>query len=168
MVWQQGEGENLTELSTVLPGGARPQQQEEDEVDTVAEYVVVNLWFYWREIVFISLVTAAMMNLLITRPLVARMREQFQERSRELVDHFTRQQRAVVAGAVAAQAERVKVVTVEVPVPGPGTASNNFPQTPSTESQPSLGSAASLHSSPSTEFSSRFLSDFQPVQVCQL
>ena len=66
------------------------------------------------------------------------------------------------AGAVEA------LVTVEVPVPGPGTASNNFPQTPSTESQPSLGSAASLHSSPSTEFSSRFLSDFQPVQVCQL
>jgi hypothetical protein len=40
------------------------------------------------QVVFISLLTGVLMNVMITRPLIHEMRDNFQERSRELVHHF--------------------------------------------------------------------------------
>jgi hypothetical protein len=42
----------------------------------------------WSQVVFISLLTGVLMNVMITRPLIHEMRDNFQERSRELVHHF--------------------------------------------------------------------------------
>jgi hypothetical protein len=39
-------------------------------------------------VVFISLMTAVLMNVMITRPIIHEMRDNFQQRSRELVYHF--------------------------------------------------------------------------------
>ena len=39
--------------------------------------VELSLWTWWKEVVFISIFTALMMNLLITQPAVNRIRENF-------------------------------------------------------------------------------------------
>ena len=50
------------------------------------QIVFVSMWYWWQEIVLISLVTAAVMNLLITRPYIQGMREGFRRR----IDQITR------------------------------------------------------------------------------
>ena len=122
-------------------------------VITVVEYVYMEVWFWWKEILLISVLTAVMMNILITRPIIARIRDNFQNRSRELAQQFLERQ-----NSLSHVKETVIERVVEVPV-------GSFPQTPSTASEPSFPSVSSLDMTrQSSEFASRFLSDFQPVQ----
>ena len=116
--------------------------------ETVVEFVYMNLWHWWKEVVCISMFTAFMMNMLIYRPLVQQMRENFQQKSRALVEHFQDQTGKVEIRETVVE----KVVVVEVP------------QTPSTGTEPSFGSSLSSVSRQTSEFSSRYLSDFEPVQ----
>ena len=124
---------------------------EEDTIDeeseTVVEFVYMNLWHWWKEVIFISLFTALMMNMLIYRPLVQQMRDNFQQRSRDMVEHFKDHKQIEIRETVVE-----KVVVVEVP------------QTPSTNSEPSFGSSLTSITRQNSEFSSRYLSDFEPVQ----
>jgi hypothetical protein len=46
------------------------EETDEIESETVVEFVYMNLGHWWKEVVFISLFTAFMMNMLIYRPLV--------------------------------------------------------------------------------------------------
>ena len=98
-----------------------------------------------------------MMNILITRPIMARMRDNFQNRSRELAQQFLEKQNSMQGlGVRDAVIEKV----VEVPI-----SLNSFPQTPSTGSEPTFPSTyMSDMSRQNSDFTSRFTSDFQPVQ----
>ena len=49
------------------------------------QIVFVSMWYWWQEIVLISLLTAAVMNVLITRPYIQGMREGFRRR----LEHMT-------------------------------------------------------------------------------
>ena len=131
--------------------------EESVTVVTVVEYVYTNVWHWWKEIFGISVLTAVMMNILITRPIMARMRDNFQNRSRELAQQFLEKQNSMQGlGVRDAVIEKV----VEVPV-----SLNSFPQTPSTGSEPSFPSTTlSDMSRQNSDFTSRFTSDFQPVQ----
>ena len=42
--------------------------------------VFVSLWYWWKEVMFISFVTAFSMNVLITRPLLQQIRLNFRRR----------------------------------------------------------------------------------------
>ena len=42
--------------------------------------VFVSLWYWWKEVMFISFVTAFFMNVLITRPLLQQIRLNFRRR----------------------------------------------------------------------------------------
>ena len=121
---------------------------------TVVEYVYTNMWFWWKEIFLISILTAVMMNVLITRPIIWRMRDNFQQASREMAAQFLEKQQSMVNVK-----ETVIEKVVEVPVQVPA-----FPQTPSTNSEPSFPSVSLDLSRQTSGFTSRFLSDFQPVQ----
>ena len=125
-------------------------------VVTVVEYVYTNMWHWWKEIFGISVLTAVMMNILITRPIMARMRDNFQHRSRELAQQFLEKQNSL-QGMVVRDAVIEKVVEVPVSL-------NSFPQTPSTGSEPSFPSTLADMSRQNSDFTSRFTSDFQPVQ----
>ena len=84
--------------------------------------------------------------------MIVRMRDNFQNSSRELAEQFLERQNSLAKLAVK---EAVIEKVVEVP---------SFPQTPSTASTKSFPSVGSELSRQSSDFSSRFLSDFQPVQ----
>eukprot|EP00092_Neocalanus_flemingeri_P023955 GFUD01025986.1.p1 GENE.GFUD01025986.1~~GFUD01025986.1.p1 ORF type:complete len:1103 (+),score=344.15 GFUD01025986.1:320-3310(+) len=127
-------------------------------IETVVEFVYMNLWHWWKEVVFISLVTAFMMNMIIYRPMVQQMRDNFQQSSRDLVEHFREQNRPEIE---IRETVVEKVVMIEVPVQMNSTA---VPQTPSTNSEPSFGSSLTSVNRQDSEFSSRYLSDFEPVQ----
>jgi len=98
--------------------------------DTVT-MITMSLWHWWKEVIFISLVTAFMMNVLLTRPIM-----QVWEANRE----------------AARQNREVAVVYM------------NVPETPSTTGNYSSSGPFSnmdrQHSE--SDFSSRFLSDFEP------
>jgi len=145
----QNDPDNFTE-NALEAGGA--STEESVTVVTVVQYVYTNMWFWWKEIFLISILTAIMMNVLITRPMIVRMRENFQNSSRELAEQFLERQNSLAKLAVK---EAVIEKVVEVP---------SFPQTPSTASTKSFPSVGSELSRQSSDFSSRFLSDFQPVQ----
>ena len=46
--------------------------------------VFVSLWFWWKEVVFISIVTALMMNWIITRPIMWDIREKYRRRVEQM------------------------------------------------------------------------------------
>ena len=119
---------------------------------TVVEFVYTNMWHWWKEIFMISLLTGAMMNVLIFRPALWRIRDNFQQKSREMAAQFLEKQQSMENFK-----ELVVEKVVEVPVPV-------YPQTPSTNSEPSFPSLNSDLSRQTSGFTSRFLSDYQPVQ----
>ena len=41
------------------------------------QIVFVSLWYWWKEVVLISMMTAVMMNVIITRPMINAMRDGF-------------------------------------------------------------------------------------------
>ena len=53
------------------------------------QVVFVSLWYWWKEVMIISFITALFMNVLITRPLLREMRLNF---SRRLAHVLRRQQ----------------------------------------------------------------------------
>ena len=130
--------------------------------------VFVSLWYWWKEVMFISFVTAFFMNVLITRPLLREMRHTFRRR----LDQVLRRQQQ--------QPQQPNVVVVEVPVqvPVPMHNSNATPSSPETvsagvksefswkqlSSQSSEEVSGAAASAPSKEFVSRYLQDFEPVQ----
>ena len=60
----QNDPDNFTE-NALEAGGA--STEESVTVVTVVQYVYTNMWFWWKEIFLISILTAIMMNVLITR-----------------------------------------------------------------------------------------------------
>merc|ERR1719219_2680231 len=82
------------------------------------------------------------------------MRDNFRQASREMAAQFLEKQQSMVNVK-----ETVIEKVVEVPVQVA-----TFPQTPSTNSEPSFPSASLDLSRQTSGFTSRFLSDFQPVQ----
>ena len=84
------------------------------------------------------------------------MRDNFQDRSRELAQQFLEKQNSLTNIK-----ETVIEKVVEVPVPS----TSSFPQTPSTASEPSFPSVSSdVVTRQNSDFTSRFLSDYEPVQ----
>lgn len=150
-----------TNMTTELMG----EEEEEEIIETITvQFIYMNLWHWWKEVVFISMVTALLMNLLIYRPLVHEMRDNFQQRSRDLVTHF--QAQLVKSENEAANQVKEKIVVVEVPVHVPMSNSNNTASTPLT---PSTGSSdkslfSTQLSGQTNDFTSRYLSDFEPLQ----
>ena len=55
-------------------------EEEEGEEGTATQIVVASLWHWWKEVVFISFVTAIMMNILITRPVIENIRQNFRHK----------------------------------------------------------------------------------------
>lgn len=101
------------------------------DADTVT-MIYTSLWYWWKEVIFISLVTAFMMNVLITRPIV-----NIWAANRE----------------AARQNREVAVVYVNVP---------ETPSTTGTYSDRSGPFSGVERQGSESEFSSRFLSDFEP------
>jgi len=115
------------------------------------QIVFVSMWYWWQEIVLISLVTAAVMNLLITRPYIQGMREGFRRR----IDQITRGRPVLV---VERRVEVPYEVQVEVPVP-------KTPDTGSSEmTNLNFSRSASTNSGSNGPFVSRYLTDYEPVQ----
>ena len=64
--------------------------EENEEIEEIAtptespaqavQIIFVSMWYWWQEIALISLITAAVMNVLITRPYIQGMREGFRRR----------------------------------------------------------------------------------------
>ena len=121
------------------------------------QVVFVSLWYWWKEVMFISLVTAFFMNVLITRPLLREMRLTFRRR----LDQVLRRQQ---------QQPQPNVVVVEVPVQVPVPMPNNAtPSTVSTNksefSWKQLSSQSSEevpNAAPAKEFVSRYLQVISP------
>lgn len=135
----------LSNITSILHQ-TQSKEEAEEEAETTVEFIYMGLSHYWKEVLFISLLTGVLMNVMITRPIIHEMRDNFQQRSRELVHHFETN-------------KEVREVTVEVPVP------TQIPITPSTtgttgSSGPSFGEWDRQNS----DFSSRYLADFEPVQ----
>jgi len=115
----------------------------------------MNLWHWWKEVIFISMVTALMMNILLYRPYVE---WNYQERSRELVQYFQNRKAEVIVEKVIVE----KVV--EVPVPALNTSTSpTTPSTNSSKSWPDLASANATLSRSNSDFVSRYFSDFEPI-----
>ena len=74
---------NNTEVANVVEEIQRPETEAPSEA---IQIVFVSMWYWWQEIVLISLLTAAVMNILITRPYMQIMREGFRRR----LEHITR------------------------------------------------------------------------------
>lgn len=72
-----------------------------DQAEKIIEYVVVGIGFWWKEIIGISLLTAVLMNVLITKPLMRKFMEQSRRRLEAVIN------------------KKPDVVVVEVPVPVP-------------------------------------------------
>jgi len=68
--------DTITNMTTIL--GGQEVEEEEAEPQNTIEYISRGLSYYWMEVIFISLVTAVMMNVLITRPIIHQMRDNFQ------------------------------------------------------------------------------------------
>ncbi|XP_023320471.1 eukaryotic translation initiation factor 2-alpha kinase isoform X2 [Eurytemora carolleeae] len=132
--------DTITNMTTIL--GGQEVEEEEAEPQNTIEYISRGLSYYWMEVIFISLVTAVMMNVLITRPIIHQMRDNFQTLQTEKAK------------------EVVREVFVEVPVPS----FSGFPSTPSVGTNSSSGPDFSTIDRQNSEFSSRYLSDFEPVQ----
>jgi len=148
--------------------GSEPKENTEEESNEVVEeidnpepepempseaiqIVFVSMWYWWQEIVLISLVTAAVMNLLITRPYIQGMREGFRRR----IDQITRGRPVLV---VERRVEVPYEVQVEVPVP-------KTPDTGSSEmTNINFSRSASTNSGSNGPFVSRYLTDYEPVQ----
>jgi len=147
----------IANITALRNPGKQAEQEGESLGESPVEFIYLGLWHWWKEVIFISLVTAVMMNVLITRPIIHRMRDGFQEASRTLVQqvqHIQNEQ---------AVKEVVREVFVEVPVNVPSYTS--IPATPSTgTSHGSSGPDFSSYERQSSEFSSRYLTDFEPVQ----
>ena len=141
---------------------ATTENQEEenldDDVEEIAnaespvqavQIIFVSMWYWWQEIALISLLTAAVMNLLITRPYIQGMREGFRRR----LDQLTRRRPNILV--VERRVEVPYEVQVEVPVP-------KTPDTGSSDATINFGRSQSTYSNP--EFVSRYLTDYEPVQ----
>eukprot|EP00095_Tigriopus_kingsejongensis_P010151 maker-scaffold575_size133042-snap-gene-0.27 protein:Tk10151 transcript:maker-scaffold575_size133042-snap-gene-0.27-mRNA-1 annotation:"eukaryotic translation initiation factor 2-alpha kinase isoform x1" len=139
----------LVPISTGLRPGNSGYIIYEDEIGAqTIQIVFVSIWYWWKEVLFISILTAIFMNVLITRPLIMELRLSFKRR----LDHITRQKPSIV------------VVEIPVEVPAP-----NRPLEPRTPNTGSSGTSLSSElgwpgNSDGKQFSSRYLSDFEPVQ----
>jgi len=136
-----------------------PRDEEEEEEEhfpaVSVQFIYMNLWYWWKEVIFISLVTAFMMNYLIYRPLA----EMNLARSRETLIRYFQANTEVKETIVV-----VKVpVEVEVPVQvyHQPTTTGSTPLTPSTNSDVDFSDLGRNN----LNFSSRYLSDFHPL-VC--
>ena len=132
------------------------EEEAEDDQSTVSvQFIYMNLWHWWKEVIFISMVTAFMMNFLLYRPY---MEWNYQERSRALVQYFQDNRNQVVVEKVIVE----KVV--EVPVPAfNASATPTTPSTNSSKSWPDLASANATLSRSNSDFVSRYFSDFEPI-----
>ena len=127
------------------------QNQETDDnfenevIQTVLD-ASISLWYWWKEVIFISMCTAFFMNILITRPIVEYLNENIKRRW----DNIRNRNRDIPTG--------VAYVQVEVPVP-------KTPDTPGTGSS-SEGFKLSFPSNGGGDaetFVSRFKTDYEPV-----
>ena len=75
------EDPTLNEIlnDTGAVGNGEAGEEEEEEQPTI-QIVFVSLWYWWKEVTLISFLTAIMMNVLITRPLVENIRTNFKRR----------------------------------------------------------------------------------------
>ena len=132
-------------------------EAEEDQAVISVQFIYMNLWHWWKEVIFISMVTAFMMNFLLYRPY---MEWNYQERSRlrELVQYFQARNAQVIVEKVIVE----KVV--EVPVPALNTSTSpTTPSTNSSKSWPDLASANATLLRSNSDFVSRYFSDFEPI-----
>ena len=56
-----------------------PEDEDHQEKPAI-QVVFVSLWYWWKEVTFISFFTAIMMNIFITRPMVENIRENFRRK----------------------------------------------------------------------------------------
>ena len=54
------------------------------------QVVFVSMWYWWQEITIISLITAALMNVLITQPIVQGLRDGFRRRLHQIRQNVQR------------------------------------------------------------------------------
>ena len=113
--------------TVVIP--ARLTDEEESEQPAI-QVVFVSLWYWWKEVMFISFVTAFFMNVLITRPLLREIRLKFRRRLDQVLLRQQQQQPQ--------QQRQPNVVVVEVPVQVPvpmvPSSNNATPSSPETVS----------------------------------
>ena len=94
------------------------------------QVVFVSLWYWWKEVMFISFVTAFFMNVLITRPLLREIRLTFRRR----LDHVLRRQQQQQPQQQRQPNVVVVEVPVQVPVPMVPSSNNATPSSPETVS----------------------------------
>ena len=72
------------ETTSLAEGSGEAPADDDDDGPGVEERVIqvvfVSLWYWWKEVVFISLLTAFFMNVLITRPTIRELRASFNRR----------------------------------------------------------------------------------------
>ena len=79
--------ENTIEEPPVGGGSGLAETGDEEDEEPAAQtiqIVFVSLWYWWKEVTFISFLTAVMMNVLITRPMMFEMRRNFRQRLEQL------------------------------------------------------------------------------------
>ena len=120
---------------------------ENEVIQTVLD-ASISLWYWWKEVVFISMCTAFFMNILITRPIV----EYLNEHIKRKWDNLRNRGRDVQNG--------VAYIRVEVPVPK--TSETPTPGTASSSEDYKMAFPVSAGGDPGA-FVSRFTTDYEPV-----
>ena len=120
---------------------------ENEVIQTVLD-ASISLWYWWKEVVFISMCTAFFMNILITRPLVEYLNESIKRKW----DNIRNRGRDVQNG--------VAYIRVEVPVPKPS--ETPTPGTASSSEGYKMAFPINAGGDPGA-FVSRFTTDYEPV-----
>lgn len=137
------------ESSSSNSGGRKPataantsaMEEQEAEPETLDQIIIVSLWYWWKEVLIISISFAALTNLCITRHVLHRMKDKFlNERSPETVV--------------------VQPTTPSVSTAVPSKESTTVGELSSSENRNSSESM----STPPVDFVSRYATDFEPIQ----
>ena len=120
---------------------------ESEVIQTVLD-ASISLWYWWKEVVFISMCTAFFMNILITRPIVEYLNETIKRRW----DNIRNRNRDIPTGVAFIQVEVPVPRTPETLTPGTGSSSEGFKLDLNANGG---GEAAN--------FVSRFKTDYEPV-----
>ena len=141
---------NGTVEKVIIPSVDQNENDEnyENEVIQTVLDASISLWYWWKEVVFISMCTAFFMNILITRPIVEYLNETIKRRW----DTLRKRNREVPTGVAYIEVEVPVPKTPDTPTPGTGSSSEGF-KLPI----PNNGGGDAEN------FVSRFTTDYEPV-----
>ena len=140
---------NRTQDNVIVtdPNDGADEDFENEVIQTVLD-ASISLWYWWKEVVFISMCTAFFMNILITRPIVEYLNESIKRKW----DNIRNRGREVQNGVAYIRVEVPVPKTPETPTPGTASSSDGYKMAFPVNGGGDPGA-----------FISRFNTDYEPV-----